>query len=198
MRLTVGMPCYAGIHPKVVLNLINLDIGAQIARDDLIFDFPQSSILSLNRNEIVRRSRASEADWILMWDSDIEVFKKDFILDLVRTAYEKDAPVVGIPCRLKLQEEAYNFRIKGAYCPLPKEDTEVDVVGTGVMLINAQWLKKNFSCGPWFSFLDTEYGTQPEDWVFCDRVRERGGKIYINPKIQTAHNGQMAFVSHPV
>jgi len=200
MKIYVGMPAYFGVHPEVVRNLVSFNIDLQKEQSEMVLHFPQTSTLSLSRNLIVKGALRENADWILMWDSDIQVKDNRFLEFLIETAYKNDAAVVGLPCRLKSPTEIkFNFAMKTHdkgyvnFSELPPEPREVDVIGTGVMLINMGWLRKNWPIGPWFTVIDTESGSFPEDWTFCEWVKSRGGKVMVDPRVKTVHWGLTGF-----
>lgn len=197
------MPVYpsSGVHPETVRNLISFDLDSQAKQNDLTLYFPQTSLITLSRNNIVREALKQGADWILMWDSDIQIKDDGFFAKMVKTAYDYNVPVVGLPCRLKVPEVIYNFAVKrgkeyinysSGGLELPQEAIEVDAIGTGVMLINAKWLKEKCPTAPWFCVVDTLTGAFPEDWYFCEKVKEKGGKVIMLP-IKTTHWGESGY-----
>lgn len=199
MKIYLGMPCYSGVHPEVVRNIVSFDLDSQGKKNELVLHFPQTSSITLSRNMIMREALKQNADWIIQWDNDIQIKSDDFFYKMTETAYKFGAPVVGLPCRLKDPGQIiYNFADKKGkeyinYKELPQEPKEIDVIGTGFMLINAKWIKENWPIGPWFSFIDTETGVFPEDWNFCEKVKERRGRIMVDPRMKTTHWGQMGF-----
>lgn len=198
-KIVIGMPSNRGIRPEVVQNLISFDLESQKERNDLRLYFPQSSLLTLSRNNIMRDALKWEADWVLMWDDDTQIKDDNFFNLMKETAYKMNANVVGLPVRLKNGEEiVFNFADKVGdkyvnYKELPKEPKEIDVIGTGVMLINMAWIRKNWPKPPYFSVIDTETGAWPEDWNFCQLVKEKGGKIVVEPRIATVHHGNIGY-----
>lgn len=199
MTIYLGMPTYQGVHPEVVRNLVSFDLDSQNQQNTLTLHFPQSSTLTVSRNLIMKQAIEQNVDWIMQWDTDIQVKDDGFFQKAVEFAYKNEIPVLGLPCRLKSPNEiVYNFANKnpeGDYINFkecPKEPIEVDVIGTGLMIINAHWIRANFFKGPWFTVRDSEAGALPEDWHFCEKVKERGGKIFMFP-IQTVHWGMQGF-----
>ena len=200
MKIYLGIPTNRGIHPEVVRNLVAFDIETQKEKIDLILHFPRSSTVSLSRNLITRKALAENADWILMQDDDIQVKDNGYFQKMAKLAYAENAQIIGLPCRLRMAEEiVLNFADKIGdryenYHEVPQKSKEIDVIGTGVMLINANWLKSVWPTGPWFSVIDTEVGCFPEDWNFCEKAKTKGAKIMVLP-IQTVHWGEMGYIS---
>lgn len=198
MKIYLGMPVYSGVHPETVRNLVAFDLDSQREKNELILHFPRSSILTLSRNLIVRKAIEVNADWVLMWDADIEIKDNDFLHRMVAAAYQHNTPVVGLPCRLKNNDEIlFNFASKvgkeyNNAREIPQAPQETDVIGTGVMLINVAWIKNNWPISPWFEVIDTLTGAFPEDWNFCEKVRQRGGKVLVYP-IKTVHWGEIGY-----
>jgi hypothetical protein len=77
-------------------------------------------------------------------------------------------------------------------------------VGTGFMLIRRHVLEALHNKHPeWAYKVDTEYhdsifdfkssasGYMGEDYLFCDRVREAGFKVHLDPEINLGHFGSM-------
>src|SRR3990167_8616733 len=201
MRLLIGCPTTRGVHPAVVQNLISFDLDNQNKKNDLRVYFPQSSLLTFSRNNIMREALKFDADWCLMWDDDTEIKDTNFFNLMIETAFKMSASVVGLPVRLKTNDEIiFNFADKQdgkyvnyKYGDLPKEPKEVGVIGTAVMLINMAWIRKNWPKAPWFSVIDTETGAWPEDWFFTEKVWEKGGKVVVEPRIATVHHGQIGY-----
>ena len=199
MKLLWGTPTNRGIHPEVVRNIVSFDLDSQKQKNDLILYFPQSSTLSLSRNLIVKEALKNDADWILMVDDDVQIKDNNFFNLMLQTAFDNDAPVVGLPCRLKSNEEiVFNFADKRPegyenYKVIPEAPKEVDVIGTGCMLINMAWLREKWPKAPWFWVIDTETGSFPEDWNFCEQVKQRGGKIMVESRVKTTHWGSLGF-----
>lgn len=192
LKLLVGMPTYSGINPKVVLNLIDFDINSQKDGLDLHFSFPQGSIISALRNQIMRNAMKAKVDWVLMWDSDIQINDKEFFIKMVEEAAKREAPVIGLPCCLKSKVRKLNYqRIKSK-----PDEPERWVIGTGVMLINMAWIREHWSKAPWFHVIDTEEGFWPEDFNFCEQVWDKGGKVEILGGIKTVHWGAYGFKSN--
>lgn len=200
MKIHLGMPVFSGVHPNVVQNLIGFDIDSQKQKNELCTQFVRGSLISQNRNFIMRTALVHNDDWVLMWDADVEVLDRGFLQGMIETSYKFNAPVVGLAVKLKTGGSPFNCgRIKdGGYRNYThlrnfEDSWEVDAVGTGCMLINLNWIKKNIPSAPWFSVVDTETGAFPEDWHFCELVKQKGGTIYVDPRFKTRHFGEYGY-----
>ena len=194
MKIVWATPTTRGIHPEVVRNIVAFDLDSQQQQNTLILNFPQSSLISMSRNNVVRDAIAKDADWVLMVDDDTSIKSEKFFKTMLDTAFRHNAPIVGLPVRLGDGSQIiYNFAHKKSYGyknwegELPTKPMEVDTIGTGVMLINIKWLKEHWPKAPWFHVTDTETGAFPEDWNFCEQIKAKGGKIIMEPRIKTVH-----------
>jgi len=182
MRIFIGMPTYQNnIHTEVHQNVVSLALEIAQKGDELIMSHPSSPFISLNRNLIMEAGLSS--DWILMWDSDIQVPTPKFLYRMIETAYKQDAVIVGLLCKIKTEgrdEFACGMKAKGGYKRLlkpPRNIQEVDVMGAGVTLLKTSWIKENLD-QPYYEFIDGKGDNGPtilpEDWRFCEKgQRER-------------------------
>lgn len=138
-------------------------------------------------------------DAVLFLDSDIGIIDETFVDKLLDTAYKLDAKVVGGAYLMKkLDETVYiaGENIGGKFDNLRKRFTQprlVEGIGTGIMLVFRQALEKVED--PWFSIIDKpNLDVMPEDFEFCRKVIEKGFKVAIDPRFETRHYGQKAWV----
>lgn len=193
------MPTYdQRIHSEVMQNVLDFVLKAKEKNDDLSIQFPSSPFLTLSRNLIMQRGL--DSDWILMWDSDIQVPTPEFFYKMVETAYKHEAALVGLLVRIKTYEInkpefACGKKSEGGYMRLIKAPTipeEVDVMGAGVTILNSRWIRDNLE-QPYYEFKDVKGingpAILPEDWCLCEKIKEKGGKIIVEPRIETIHYG---------
>lgn len=199
MKILISTPAYKNnIHARMAHSLVRATVALRKANIAFNWDIPSSSILSYNRNKSAHHAIQDENDWLLFWDADIAVKDSDFIKEMIDEAHRHDAAVAGLPVCLKGTPKTYNFANKftNGYensDKMPTLTNEVDAIGCGVMLINVPFLKK--LSPPWFSFTDTFHeqpGFFPEDWGFCEKVKEAGGKVIVVP-FSTIHYGECEF-----
>lgn len=202
MKIHIGVPCYnRQIHSEVAEDIFQLILETKERNDELSIQMPSSPFISLNRNLIMERGL--DSDFILMWDSDIQVPSGKFIYQMIETASKYEAAITGLVVRLKLDPTEYACGMKAkddsGYIRLtkaPSKPQEVDVVGAGVTLIHSKWIRDNLD-QPYYEFIDGKGANGPtilpEDWRFCEKVKEKGGKIIIEPRVSTIHWGQKGF-----
>ena len=199
MKLYLGVPSYQKlINTETAEDIFQLLLEAKDKGDEISVSMPSSSFISLNRNLIMEKGL--DSDWILMWDSDIQIPTPKFLWKMIDTAYKYDAVIVGLICRIKLDENEYACGMKAkdgsGYIRLtkaPSRPQEVDVMGAGVTLIKSDWIRNNLQ-QPYYEFVDNKNndgtpGILPEDWRFCEKIKEKGGKIVVEPSIETIHYG---------
>ena len=179
-------------------------------------------IIGKARNMMVDTSLAQNVDVLFSIDDDVlvpenagDLIEQSLALDIVSGIYyNRRMPYT--PQIFKLAEEPA-YKADGLYWPMlefPSETDvfEVDAVGAGCMCVRASVYKKlreywgdifktaseqithpaaaklvaDFS--PWYEFLNK----RGEDMYFCERAKEAGYSIWVNPTIQCQHLGQMA------
>ena len=203
MKLLISTPCYNNqLDSRMVASVVNVIKEFFLRKESLNWDRPSSPLIAYNRNVSAYTAIKEDYDWLLFWDADISVEEPDFIFKMIDTAYKENADIVGLPVRLKtLAEKKYNCAVRKEdkyinYAgDFPKEPFSVDVIGTGIMLIRVEMLKK--LTPPWFSFTETFHmgrvGFFPEDWFFCEQVKKIEGSIIADPRFTVAHYGTYPF-----
>ena len=168
---------------------------------------PMSCYIHENRERIVERALAIESDYVFFVDGDMR-----FPESALRVMIERGKDILGA---------AYNYRDfppRSTVKPDPKyvEDYEIRetpdprhisvvlkdpskpfrcrAVGTGLMLIRTEVFRK--IPRPWFHFVPNVPGESEfvgEDVYFCDKAREHGFEIWVEPALQVGHIGAMVF-----
>lgn len=142
------------------------------------------------RNTAVRQLKETEADYILFLDDDM-LIPHDLVQRLVAASRTHKADVVGcmytsrtIPPRLiVLDIEGEHFPLDHAKL-LHMQGMVIDVgaVGCGATLVRAETFEKV----PYFTFADGE----SEDFGFCRRVREAGGRVMCDFGVSSRLHGR--------
>lgn len=199
MKLLIGTPVYNNqLDSRMVGDVIDVIGEFQERKESINWDRPSSCMLAYNRNLIAFTAIQEDYDWLLFWDADISVEDKTFPFLMIETAYKYNIPVVGVPIRLKHPtEKKWNYALKmgNLYInhegELPVEPQRINVIGTGLMLIKVSFLKEMPQ--PWFHFEDTfgkdRIGFFPEDWYFCEKVKN----IFLEPRIKAIHWGTFPY-----
>jgi hypothetical protein len=159
--------------------------------------------VALSRNRLLAQALPVAAlDWLLMVDADTHVASGQAAHAALRMLAEgqaRGAAVIAAP--VMARTGFYNFST-GGLLPPPREEfagrvLEVDRIGTAFTAINLAWMRANWGTWnegePWFSFVFTTTNGMPdhisEDFVFCDGVRKRGGKIFADGRFEPVHEG---------
>jgi hypothetical protein len=201
----IAIPCYTGqITAPTAVSLVQAVADARRFNYEITLDIrPLDSLLTRCRNTLVARFLASGATDLVFWDDDIAPEPGGF----ARLLQHRVDCVAGC-YRARSDPERYIFR------PLPdhRDDpqtglVEVEGIGAGFLRISRTGLERTIAH---FSDLWIEEPGAPpmpwlfdneivgrkvysEDFVFCRRFREAGGKIWIDPNIGLIHTGQKTF-----
>jgi hypothetical protein len=122
---------------------------------------------------------------------------------------DHDVEIVAAPVPKKSDVPQYNVKLLSGYKVLENGLAEVDGVGTGMMRIRNDALKKIWEASEEYKELHKEEPSRmvfdvkvingdlwSEDIVFCDRWTKLGGKIYIDPTINCGHSGERRWVGN--
>ena len=207
-KLFIAIPAYDGkINIKTAYNIAALMPKAmQLGIAVNMGDVSGCSIITMARNQLVHEFLKSDCTELLFIDSDV-IATPDDILRLMAQSSGKDITAGAYPRRAK---DRYFFA--DLYFD-DKQDLEfdgslmrVERVGTGFMLIQRHVLEDMVKAHPeWayefkgeqvtalfdFALKDGKY--VGEDYLFCDRAREHGYKIYIDVDISLPHVGTDTF-----
>ena len=226
MKLIVAIPAYGGqitlqTFRSLMHDLPTLVIGGWEVE---ILDSIQGAEIDTVRNKIVSRFAASDADELIMVDSDV-CWDRDALLRLLAAELDKDRDIIGgvYPRRCDpidypfdpITDDAGNVLI----CPDTKL-VECRHLPSGFMRIpkgTAQRLCKEYANleylqlwgvhekddYPVFSLFEKLWtydecsGQQvrcSEDVAFCRRVRDAGGSVYAHPDFAMGHVGTKCFL----
>lgn len=139
------------------------------------------------RNELAKESLMGGCTHIMMLDSD-QVYNIKTITRLL----SHRLPIVG--CLVYRRYPPFDpimFRKKDGHFESitewePNSLIEVDRTGTGCIMFETEVFRK--IPYPWFRFRTGPYGgTIGEDFGFCDDLREKGYKIYVDTSIPSDH-----------
>lgn len=150
------------------------------------------------RNEICRAGLANGFEWIGMLDSDV-IPPADAFLKLISRQqpiisgiYCRRSPPAGVPVMMRNGQWVTEY---------PKDSIiEVDVVGSGLLLIHRTVLEKMTPSRPGKPYFDWRVdlkgaGEFPdnecmsEDFTFCNNARKQGYKILVDTSIMARHVG---------
>ena len=207
-KLFIGIPAYDGkINIKLAYNIAALMPKAlQFGVSVKLGDVSGCSIITMARNQLVHEFLKSDATELLFIDSDV-IATADDILRLMAQSGGKDITAGAYPRRSKDKNffadlyfnENQDLEFDGSLMRLER-------VGTGFMLIQRHVIEAMVAAHPeWFydfkgeqvcgvfDFQNRDGRYLGEDYLFCDRAREHGFKIYIDVDISLPHVGTEAF-----
>jgi hypothetical protein len=165
------------------------------------------SVVSRARNLLVKDMIDSDATDLLFIDSDIN-FEPDDILRLMAWGADpKKGIVAGVP-RTRSENKVYiadlDYDENGELTMNGMGLVRGKRVATAFMLIRREVFEQMMAAHPeWvykdqrsdrmipclFDFKLTEEGYMGEDFLFCDRARELGFEVWIDPTIKLGHMG---------
>jgi glycosyltransferase involved in cell wall biosynthesis len=146
--------------------------------------------LCKNRNEAVMKAKKFNADYIMFLDADMQ-----HPPDIVYKLMKHQLPVVsGIYYHQSPPHFPVIYKHKEGiqythYCDYPKDVIfPVDLVGMGCLLLDTRVLE-NIKL-PYFGYrtnAKTGIVEGTEEVIFCEKIKEQGYDIMIDPTIQCSH-----------
>ena len=210
MKAMIAIPAYTGqIHLGTMRSLMT-DILTLQHRGDafMVHDECGNALIADARAVIVAEFLASDCDKLVFVDSDV-CWEAGA---LVRLLDRKEDFVAGIYPQRK---DPINYCVKWLNKPeLHAVDGLLEVAGVpaGFMCLSRDMLEKmvaqypdsEFYCETapgeraWALFADYRIGKHKmgEDYAFCRRWTDMGGKVWIDPEIKMGHVGYKTFQGH--
>ena len=200
-RVLVGMPSHE-IHRKVVACII--DLMLHVMRNtyvqDISFRFRGDSIIARARMEMCQGAIEAGASHILFVDSD-QVFPATVLERLLH--WRKPVVACNIPTKSTPSNSTarlFDLANPRQGRPLYTYHDSVGLkrvwrVGTGVMLIDLEMLRKLPK--PWFldKWVEADQMVQGEDWSFCELLEVHNVPIFVDQRLSwdIGHIGDMEF-----
>ena len=212
-KLMIGLPAYDHkVGLKMAISLMRLaqnsmEHGITIQ----ISSICGCSVVTRARNMIAHEFLKSDCDSLIFIDADM-TFDPESVLRLM--AWNQNKPIVAGAYEARKDGKIYILSLEG-----DKDNIEMDAFGlikarrvaTGFMMIQKEVFTKLAEMHPeWlhqdnmnpeerlYSFFDfkcTPEGYLGEDFLFCDRAREAGFTVWIDPTIKLGHMGIHEFKS---
>jgi len=211
--LFIAIPAYDGkLNIKTAFALAQLmpkalSLGVSV----FLSDMSNCSIITMARNSLVNEFLKTDAQDMLFIDSDV-IVSPDDVLRLLAQHTGKDVTAGMYPRRAKDKrffldlhyDENGNFVFDGSLMRVKR-------VGTGFMMISRGIIEKMVAAHPEWQYENKEgNGTVAavfdfavkdgkfigEDYLFCDRVAEHGGQVWIDVDISLPHIGTEAFTNN--
>lgn len=172
------------------------------------------SVVSRARNLLVQDLLNSECDYLIFIDSDIN-FEPEDILRLMAWGSDPKKGIVAAVPRTRSEDKVYIANLDY------DENNELTMNGMGLvraervatafMLVRREVFETLDNAHPeWryydkrsdrtvpcvFDFMLTEEGYIGEDFLFCDRTREAGFEVWVDPSITLGHMGVQEYVGN--
>lgn len=197
---TIGIPVRDHINAATVTSIFTsiLSPGSWFAPNTLDINIVQGSILTQQRNELVKRMRG---DWLMMIDDDM-VWQPGQVQQLVQAREEWDFDILGGLCfrRAAPYQPTMFFREepnRGSYNYLEEwpADTavEVDATGLAFVIIHRRVFQRiaDESDRDFFRW-EGQYG---EDLQFCQDAKATGSRIYVATDIEIGHVAEVTITA---
>lgn len=211
--LFVAIPAYDGkLNIKTSFALAQLmpkalSLGVSV----FLSDMSGCSIITMARNSLVNEFLKTDATDMLFIDSDVIVTPDD-VLRLMCQHTGRDVTAGMYPRRASdkrffldmYHDDNGDLEFDGSLM-------RANRVGTGFMMISRAIIEKMIAAHPeWqyenkdgngkvaalFDFAIKDGNFVGEDYLFCDRVREIGGTIWVDVDISLPHIGTQAFTNN--
>jgi glycosyltransferase involved in cell wall biosynthesis len=197
-KVMIGTPAHDGRvdvwFANSLVNTVKLAMQRQVELVPIYMSY--DSLVQRARNDIVRLAVEEDFDDLIFIDSD-EEWDPEWIFKLL--AYKEE--VIGLPVVKKSDQMMFN--IKALPTGLKTQQNglmEVEAVGTGFMKISKSALKKVWdvsdeyqnegrSCRMVFDVKVVDGQLVSEDNIFCQKWRNLGGKVFIEPSMTVNHIG---------
>jgi len=206
--LFVGLPAYDfKVSLKLAISLARFT--QQVAEHGVLVQIGSicgCSVVSRARNLLVQDFIESGCDYLLFIDSDIN-FVPDDIFRLMAWAEDEKKGIVAAVPRTRSENKVY-------IADLDQCDGQLTMNGMGLvrglrvatafMLIRRKLIEDMTAAHPEWTYYDkrsernvpclfdfqlTDEGYMGEDFLFCDRARELGHEVWIDPSITLGHMG---------
>ena len=221
-KVFIAMPCYDTMKVETCVSILNTYAVLAKSGVECIFKSVKSSLVTHARNLLTAGFMASEYDYMLFVDADVE-FEATAVLRML--VPEKDIMVT--PYRLKENPLKISYPVEypdpDNIKILPFDLVELKSAPAGLMLINRSVFKKLMEKYPdkkikfnkehqdkmdkevgykgaiekyMYNFWDTSFKDHEwmgEDLAFCELAKRCSIKIYANLDSWTTHHGSWGF-----
>lgn len=182
-RVFLGMPVNRDIHPLVLQSMLQ---GTSQHIKHFHLETGYTDTIDRKRNACVRKFLETDCTHLVFWDSDTIA-----TMGALKKLLEADKPVIGAtiyqkggehtPCFGEWMPEQRRYRAKIPFTY--NQIRQVDIVGTGFMLIKREVLEQLED--PWFQC--HERGNAWEDIYFCLKCKDAGIPVYVDTGLHLGH-----------
>lgn len=205
-KLMIGLPAYdhkVGLRMAVSL----MKLGQQVLEHGIhiqVNSICGCSVVSRARNMIAHEFLKSDCDHLMFIDSDM-TFDADSVIRLL--AFNQEKPIVGGAYEARKEGKVYILSLEGDADNIMMDGmglVQARRIATGFMMIkrevftklrdmHPEWRHKDTNSDEqlysFFDFKVTPEGYIGEDFLFCDRAREAGFTVWVDPTIELGHMG---------
>ena len=202
-KIMIATPSYDGKLEAWYTNALCQTILAGLQNDIefLPLFMCYDALVQRARNDLVGVAIGAQCDGVLWIDADID-WEPSWAIDLVKSG--KD--VVGLPCIKKsLTEEQYNVKCDVPDLVVQDGYIKVQSVGTGFLYTSLKAIQHL-----WDSSEPYTHNNKQMKWVFevglkdgdiisedvkmCEKLRNGGFDVYIDPSKTCGHTGPLRYV----
>jgi hypothetical protein len=201
LKLAVSLARFAQVAPQ---HGIDIQIGSICG----------CSVVSRARNLLAQDLLDSTCDYLLFIDSDIN-FEPEDILRLMAWGSDPKKGIVAAVPRTRSVDKTYittlDYDDNQELTMNGRGLVRAQRVATAFMLVrrevfevldreHPEWryfdARSNRTVPCVFDFMLTEEGYMGEDFLFCDRAREHGFEVWVDPSITLGHMGVQEYVGN--
>ncbi len=194
-KVFVAIPTGGSMRPELLPYFVNLIRNPKYSHHEINIAITTQGMTVPNRGKLVNQFLDSDNDWLLFLDADM--VPPPNALDMIDNGVEVCSGVYYTWLKDILYplvvEKSERKEDKGMYLPYTKpfpEDThliEVDAVGAGILLVHKSVFKKLKK--PYFINLFDDDGqrTKGHDYLFCEKVKKAGYKVYVDTRVFCEH-----------
>lgn len=175
-KVTIGIPSGPHVHAEFMECVAGMAYRIGLHGAALNIANIRSSLVAVNRNEIVKAAREQGSEFVLMADADM-TFPPDALHRLL--AHGKD--VVGVTYRKRLPPHDLICQPLGPQQTFTGGCIEVEGLGAGLLLIRTAVF--DGLARPYFQHpvvVEGEPSLMGEDCHFCKEVRKAGFGIWLD------------------
>lgn len=202
----VAAPSYDGKvsawHASALVETCKIGLANRINIAPIYMSY--DALVQRARNDIFKLAVDLNVDDLVFIDCDVDWNPMDFFKLL-----DHDAQIVAAPIIKKNDVEQYSVKLLGEFIIEENGLAPVDGVATGFMRIRQDAIHKIWEASEEYQELHKEEKSRmvfdvrvvdgqlwSEDIVFCDKWKQLGGKVYIDPTINCGHTGDKRWVSN--
>lgn len=214
-RVSLAIPCGGNVNPEVLVSMLALvNYSARNGIDIVSIGKSYKQLIDWARNGLTEEFLSTDIEWLFWMDSDM-TFSKETLVELFKTAEEKDAKIVSgiyyqrkgqnLPALWSRGDQTIEGRVSGEgtkksdlnkyvgahMFPHPDKKTpfKAHAAGFGCVLVHRSVFE--VMDRPWFKFIPQVCS---EDFYFFVNAKEKGFDLWVNPIPELKHEKDPEFV----